>query len=193
MDNSLISQVDSCVSDTLTSDQILDLHSQLPDCFTEDDLKELVNNCPSGAKATLFSHYVTGKKFIERCFEDMKKLATEYAKKAKSPKKSTKKTSGSPKKKKKGKQEDAEEEKIVLSFSEEIAGEELKKCENVKKEKLDEDEDFINSFMENYYSETREIYEEAYKEYIKEKLAPQKLDPKQFQDVILLPMKTKLI
>jgi len=183
VNNVLISQIDSFISDTLSSDQVFNLHTQIPDCFTEDDIKELIANCSSGEKATLFDHYVAGKKFIEACFESLKKLAAEYAKTAKTGKKETKKKTPFQKKKKKVKQED-EEEKTTFPFSEDVAYNELKKCEKIKKDELSEEENFLKAFVELFYSDIREEYERAFIEYLKAKAQPKKVDINEFKDVI---------
>eukprot|EP00826_Nyctotherus_ovalis_P058886 TRINITY_DN8142_c0_g1_i10.p1 TRINITY_DN8142_c0_g1~~TRINITY_DN8142_c0_g1_i10.p1 ORF type:complete len:632 (+),score=218.65 TRINITY_DN8142_c0_g1_i10:154-2049(+) len=185
VDNSLIAQIDSFISDTLSSDQLFDLHTQVPDCFTEDDIKGLIGDCPSGSKATLLDHYVAGPKFTEVCFDSLKKLAAEYAKTVRTGKKEAKKKTASPKKKKKAKQDaEAEEEKFTFPFSEDIAYEELKKCEKVIKDGLNEDEEFLRAFVEFFYSDIRETYENAYREYMKARSQPNKIDPNEFKDII---------
>jgi len=177
IDNAFLTTIDSAISDAVSSDNFIDLYQQVPNSFNEDDLKMLLENCSSAGKATLFGHYAASPKFIQNCFDSLKKIATEYVSKLENVKK-VKKSGPSPaasKKKKKGKEEDEPEEtKLVLGLNEEKALEELKKCEPIKKDRLDEDSEFLQIFIEQFYPDICQIYEDAFSEYLRIKNQPKK-------------------
>ncbi len=199
VDNSLISQVDSHMSDIVASpDSYLDLYTDLPQSFDEDDLKIFLSHCVASSSAIIFKHFVAGQKYMDNCLSSLKDLAAKYVstleeeKKKQPTKKQAKAESpagGKRKKKRGGKAAEGDEEteedrKIDLGLTPEVVAAELKKSPKILKDRAEEDEDFLSALAEHLYADIRQLYEEAYKEFFKSKKQPTKVSIQQLEGEI---------